>query len=296
MSLEEMAGNIAPIDETQSAPSAEVSVEPTGEVLEQPQYSDEEVKAMEQGWRPKEEYSGPEDDWVDAHTYLGRGTFLKQIKSLKHDLDEQRKTTEMVMEHTKYMEKLMYEKARKEIEAEQKAARMRGDFEAYDRATQELQDLKPISEQPKNPLDHPEVQRFLNSNPWFNNPQTANEFELQAIAKAADAYYAKANPNAAIDEVVAYVEKRVQEKRKDYMTNNNRETPSPTAVSSAIRTQGTGKPTAKAPHPEWNKLSDFQKQVVKQMTDPKYGVKGYKENPAEGINKYIEELKQLNAI
>lgn len=257
--------------------------------------SPEEAKAREQGWRPKEEYQGPEDEWVDAHTYLGRGTFLKQIKNLKSELQEQRKTMDMFAEHTKHMEKLMYDKAKRELEAEQKAARMRGDFDTFERVSKEIQDLKPISEQPKDPSQNPELQRFLKENTWYTAPQTEEDFELKGIAEAADTYYTKTHPNATIEEVVAYVEQKVNNRRKSYMTNSNREVQVPNALSPS-KTTATKPASSKLPHPEWNKLSDFQKTVVKQMTDPKFGVKGYKENAAEGINRYIEELKQLGAI
>lgn len=41
--------------------------------VQAPQYSDAEIHAMETGWKPKDQYTGPEGKWVDAEEYLRRG-------------------------------------------------------------------------------------------------------------------------------------------------------------------------------------------------------------------------------
>jgi hypothetical protein len=289
MSLEELKAKLP--DEPEIAPI----VEEPSIVESSTELTEEEQKAMEQGWRPKDQYSGPEEDWVDAHTYLGRGTFLKQIKSLKSEVEEQKRTMELYGEHYKRMEKLIYDKAKREIEESMRAARATGNFDAYEEAQKNLQELKPISEQPQNPADNPAVKKFIAENAWYTNPITDEDFELKAIAMAHDAKYSRDNPNATIEEVVAYVEKKIQEKKRGYMTNSNRESAPPATLTGSAKAAAP-KTNPNLPHPEWNKLSDFQKEVVKKMTDSKFGVKGYKENPAEGVKKYIEELKKLGAI
>mgnify|MGYP000971805459 FL=1 len=37
-----------------------------------PQYTDLEVKAMNMGWRPMEEFDGPEEEFIDAKEFVRR--------------------------------------------------------------------------------------------------------------------------------------------------------------------------------------------------------------------------------
>jgi len=45
------------------------------------QYSEEELRAMEKGWRPKEEFEGNPDDWRSAKDFNEFGEMKKQLKN-----------------------------------------------------------------------------------------------------------------------------------------------------------------------------------------------------------------------
>jgi hypothetical protein len=61
-------------------------------------------EAREDGWRPKEEFNGREEDWIDAETFVRRGKEInpllrKNNEKLKRELDESAPTRSLEHEH-----------------------------------------------------------------------------------------------------------------------------------------------------------------------------------------------------
>src|SRR6266404_9921448 len=44
-----------------------------------------EIDARRQGWRPLEEFKGPEKAWVDAETFLARGTEIRSFTKAENE-------------------------------------------------------------------------------------------------------------------------------------------------------------------------------------------------------------------
>ncbi|NIR14377.1 MAG: hypothetical protein GWN86_10690, partial [Desulfobacterales bacterium] len=82
-------------EEVEQEPEVEQELE---QEAEQEGESESERQARAQGWAPKEEWRGPEDQWVDADTFLERGQknnailrernekLFNEIQSLKDEL------------------------------------------------------------------------------------------------------------------------------------------------------------------------------------------------------------------
>jgi hypothetical protein len=58
----------------------------------EPQFTEIEQRAAEQGWRPQDEWDGEPDDWRTAREFLDRGEFFKKIDEQNRTIKELRKT------------------------------------------------------------------------------------------------------------------------------------------------------------------------------------------------------------
>jgi hypothetical protein len=75
------------------------SVENTGATSETqaPQYTEIEQQAIEQGWRPKDEYAGEPGKWVSADIFVARAPLFEHISSQKKELSELRRALKEVV-------------------------------------------------------------------------------------------------------------------------------------------------------------------------------------------------------
>ena len=56
------------------------------ETIQDPQYTEVELKAIDQGWVPKDKFEGGEDDFIDAKEFLRRGELFAKIDTQKREL------------------------------------------------------------------------------------------------------------------------------------------------------------------------------------------------------------------
>lgn len=97
------------------------------EVVE-PEYSDVEKRAMEQGWKPKDQYDG-DSDWTSAEIWLARTPLFEKIDSQKKELQSLKKTVTDLTEHHRKVEEVAYQRALKELQTRKREAIKDGDFE-----------------------------------------------------------------------------------------------------------------------------------------------------------------------
>lgn len=151
---------------------------------------DYESEARQQGWRPKDEFKGPEDKWVDAQEFVERGE--QYVSLLKPRLDK----LERAYQHQQQLNKdfkVHFERERKakereigrleeELKEERKRAIKLGDGDAFEEAEQKLQDLKEYREQNTQQAQQVEadpewVGEWRSDNKWYGSDPT-----LTAIA------------------------------------------------------------------------------------------------------------------
>ena len=102
---------------------AEQAPEVTEEVAQQeeaPKLSAKEVEAQEIGWRPKDQWTGDPEDWVDARTFLRNGEFMGKI----HNLNRQNKDLQTAVHDMKNMLSNAEKKCREAAIAELKASKV----------------------------------------------------------------------------------------------------------------------------------------------------------------------------
>lgn len=223
-----------------------------------------EQRARLQGWRPKEEFRGSEDRWVDAETFVKRGEDeLPIAKERYRNLEDRFVTLErtnqttltQLSEATKVMadlrdrglkaESRAYERARSEIEAEMRQAVNEADQSKFDSAKQKLDKLEvppaaPAAQTqqtqvaPPAPPTRPEVERWIGDNDWFNR-----DIGMARYAEAVHVQLMQDKPGMSLAENLKAVREDVVRRFPDKFGNPRRDDPAAVA-SPSIGGSGSG--------------------------------------------------------
>lgn len=232
------------------------------------EYSDAELKAMESGWKPKEEFGGDTSKWVDAEEFNRRGELFDKIDVLSRDLKESKKALRMLQEHHQKVRESEYKRALTELKAEKKAAYESGDsdklVEIDDRIaevkvlqTREEQQLKQQANSPD-----PRFVQWVERNNWY-----AQDTELRAFADTTGTAHAASNPGKSPEEVLDYVSKKVRQAYPEKFTNPNRTKPSAVEGNAQIK-DTSRKPAYQLSEEEVRVMNTFVRQGI--MTKDEY--------------------------
>jgi hypothetical protein len=138
---------------------------------------DYEQEAREQGWKPQGEFTGPDDKWTDAQTFVEKGERIAGI--MKSRLDRQDAEIAKLREDNKAFgeyknEQLEKQKQRNstllaELEAQRTTAINDGDGQAFTKLDREIQQVREdiaAPQQQSQELD-PLAQAWLMNNDWY---------------------------------------------------------------------------------------------------------------------------------
>lgn len=137
-----------------------------------PEYSKEEVKAMEKGWLPKDQYEGDPDDWVTAREFNLKGEFIGKFRSQ----DKQIHNLKAQLDHLVGMYNTAEDRGRKqaidELKQAKKAAIKDGDLERASEIEDKIDEVKDMKVQTittstPNPVEEYFNSTFLPNNQWF---------------------------------------------------------------------------------------------------------------------------------
>lgn len=204
-------------DSAQQPPDSE-QAEPTQQQEEQQQppaqsqagdERDYEAEARKMGgWKPKEEWDGPPEKWVDAKTFVERGEtnpgILRQRvdkldKTLAQERAEAQRREQETQKHLDGMrrtQKFALERQREQftaqIEAVKQQAARDGDPELYNHARQQeqqaqqawaqedkqLSEAYPQPQQQQQQAPPPHVADWLERNPWYQQDQAMQQIAI----------------------------------------------------------------------------------------------------------------------
>lgn len=141
-----------------------------------PQVSEVEQRALDMGWRPKEEFDGSDDEFIDAKEFVRRRPLFEKIEGQGREIKNMRKALEAWKQHYTQVEKTSVEKALAQLKAARKEAVSNADGDKYDAlddeikaAEQNIAQIKQL-EQAQIPQEQqipPEFANWQNRNRWY---------------------------------------------------------------------------------------------------------------------------------
>lgn len=175
-----------------------------GQEQEEAQDDTYATEAKEMGWRPKDEYEGDEEKWVDAKTFVERGEHImpilrannkrikqdlltreKEIATLKQSVESANKAIKALQKSYTESTKQQVEQATKDLREQLKQARVVGDvdaeFEIQDKLTDLRESSKEVQEEATSSTSDkgegtqtlaPEFVAWNKENPWFGDNTT----------------------------------------------------------------------------------------------------------------------------
>lgn len=191
-----------------------------------------EVRARELGWRPKEDFHGDENQFIDAAEFVRRQPLFEKIEHMGKELKETKKVLMMLQEHHTKVKQIEYDRAVKELRAEKKKALEEGDADRLMEIDDALIDIKAAEQvaknaPPKQQQVDPRFTSWTDKNPWYTSDK-----ELRSFADSIGTAYAESNENKTPEEVLKYVEAQVKRAYPEKFTNPKRTQPSAVEGSS----------------------------------------------------------------
>lgn len=216
-------------------------------IQEVAQPSEAEVRASEQGWMPQDKWQGDPDKWVSAETFLERGEkhngiLRERNEKLNADIialkEELRSSVRQFGTATRKAEERAFQRAMKELHAEQVKAVEQGDTQTWSELEKEKTSLQSeFVEAQKEPEQSPDQDPAFISwhthNQWYNDDLDLTVYANQVAPILAPKYGNKATP-----EFYEAVAKAVKKKYPEKFRNSNRDKPSPVQNSAQDVSKG----------------------------------------------------------
>lgn len=181
---------------------------------------DIEIKARQMGWRPREEFRGPDHKWVDAETFVERGEswvpylkerngyFERTVQSQQKEIDELKGMIAEGNERLRRSEQIGYKRAMRELEARKAEAISNADQQEVRRVEAEIQELgpepKPTEQTPAAPRVAPEVTEWVENNPWVRESRRSWQMAVDELTEVQ-----KERPFLPLSDALAEVKRRV---------------------------------------------------------------------------------------
>lgn len=260
--------------------------------------TDLEAQAIDKGWRPKEEWEGEPELWVDAGEFIRRGELMdrisdqtKALKTAQQQIDLLKTNFQQMTDHNKKMAKKEFDDVLKTLKAQKVEALDSGESEKVVELDEKIDELKQAGKEldsdtesepnPNGPNSQQVPQEVLDwekSNSWyFTDPV------MQGTANGLISDYVQKNPQdqGNFQKILAHVDENIG---KYFDTTQGRTRPGATVdPNSTGRSSGKGKDKVKY---SINDLTPEQRKVAKAFS-------------ASGImstEDYIKDLAELNEL
>lgn len=176
------------VEDLKNAALEDEVVEPT-QKEEVPELTEIEQRALSMGWRPKSEFEGNEDEFIDAKEFVGRASLYEKIDAQGRQLKTTIRALNELKDHYTKVREVEFQRALKQLKNERKEALSSGDgdrFEALDdqikEVEQQAEELRQVQQPQVEETLHPEVASWVNRNPWYNQ-QIHMRTYADAVAK-----------------------------------------------------------------------------------------------------------------
>ncbi len=241
------------------------------------EYSAIEQRAMEQGWRPKEEFNGEPEAFIDAPEFIRRGELFAKIEHQSKELKQVRQALDALKDHNSKIKEAEYKRAMRDLEAARKQALVDGEHDRFFALEEKIEEIKQdkqefdaqlesvkVEESPVNA----EFQAWTEKNTWYSKDEAMTAYADRIGIKLAK----EGKPPA---EVLSLVEAEVKKRFPDSFANKKQSRPM--AVEPAGRSGGSR---------DSFQLDDTEREIMRKFV--RTGVMSEKE--------YIEQLKITKGV
>lgn len=160
---------------------------PQEQVPQERQLSAIEQKAIEQGWRPKEEFDGDEAEFIDAPEFVRRGELFTKIEHQSKELKQVRQALEALKTHHSRVKETEYTRALKELEAARKQALVEGEHDRFFALEEKIDEIKEekaafddevkkVDVAPSSNPNQASFENWLAGNSWYNKDRAMRVF------------------------------------------------------------------------------------------------------------------------
>lgn len=193
------------------------------EVQEAPALTPIQEKALAQGWKPKEQFEGAEDEFIDAAEFVRRGELFGKIEHQSRELKQVKQALEALKLHNTKIEASAFDRALKALKEQKRNAIVEGEtsrvFEIEDQieeAQAARAKLEREAQTPVIPEVDPAFTNWVDRNQWY-----AKDVAMQAVADRVGLELARRGIPQ--DEVLRKVEEEVRAAFPHKFTNPKRD-------------------------------------------------------------------------
>lgn len=199
--------------------------------IAQNQPSEVEIRALETGWVPKDQFRGDPEKWRPAEEWVERTETLmpimkatnrnleKKLQETEAKLREQEETSKKFANFMKGVEERAVKQALEQLREQRKEAFRNGDAEAFEQAEAKMKEIETAAskKQPETvvqqPVEHPQFVEFKTENPWYSSDPAMRAYaDTYAQYKYANLPKEKINPQDVFEDVQQEIRRRFPEK------------------------------------------------------------------------------------
>lgn len=202
---------------------------PVEKVVEKTPVADEpqelsaiEQKALDMGWRPREDFDGDEETFIDAKEFVRRQPLFDKIEAGTKEVKQLRKALEQFKNHYSKVKETEYNRALAALKTQRKTALENNDGDRFELIDAEIKNVEKQAEEAREAQETPivqdepavpaEFQQWKNRNRWYDSKRYMRTF-------ADDFGTSLHQRGASTDEVLRQVEQEVRKKFPDEFTN-----------------------------------------------------------------------------
>ena len=212
---------------------------------QEPQYSDAEKLAMENGWVPKDQWKGDPDSWRPAKEFNDRGEFFKRIDRLEHKNRELQQAMTFLTQQQKQTYINGFNEAIKRLRVQRDEALESGDNLQAARISDKIEEVKEQAQvaqrqavQTAPPSIEPSetYKSWASKNGWYTQDKV-----LTRYAEAVGASYKEEHPNSTESEMLRHVEMEVKREFPNKFGPKGPPSPEGDGRGTGTKTNNTGK-------------------------------------------------------
>lgn len=246
------------------------------------EYTDDEVNAMKHGWKPKEEYDGPPDNWRSAREFNERGELYERINSQSKQIDTLKRSVDQMAVHERKRYDTLLDQEIQRLNNEKVEAYRNEEFERIPDIDNKINEKRQEQQQAQqvdttNQMPQEDISAYqawtANNSSWYGP-----DIELTVEADNYFDQFTRSFPGRSLKEGLEFVDKKMRSK----VTKPNKDIVLDTETTDRASSSGRGK----SKKPTVANLSPEQKEIMN----------GYVRSKIMTEQEYIDELVAIGEL